>query len=93
VPGVRQTTTPIEIRDLSRAMRNAYRVASARAGAGAGSMTVADATAPAAPPSAAVTLVSELERLSRLQRDGAITAAEYDEAKRVLLAAASRGEL
>lgn len=105
VPGVRSTMTPIELNELSRAMRQLSVTAARRGGADA---TIAQAmrtpepskplvpTVPSDPPDLIGTtdsLVSQLERLARLRESGALSDAEYDDAKRSLLAAASRGAL
>jgi hypothetical protein len=89
VPGVPATTTPIEVRELGRALRQVHRTASARA---AGALTLGEAM-DVGPPVTGATLTSELERLSALFSSGALTEAEYVEAKRAVIGAASRGNL
>ncbi len=100
VPGVRGTTTPIELNELASAMRQV----SLRAGTrGASTTTVADALADpdrrAAAPSPADAgseprgMVDQLERLARLHASGALSEQEYEDAKLAVIGAASRGEL
>ena len=96
VPGVPATRTPIELNELSRVMRNVAVSAAARSGGSTSSTTVAEAMrAPGTTttPGTRDALVSQLERLSALHTGGQLSDAEYDQAKRTLLDAASRGEL
>ena len=103
VPGVRTTTTPIELNELASAMRQVSLRASRHA---TSTTTVADALAAqaagstgaesAAAESTAVEpngMIDQLERLARLRQSGALTEQEYDDAKMAIIGAASRGEL
>jgi len=86
LPGVGAQRTPKDLADLRRAMRESARLASSE-----------DRYAPPPAvrrieaPAANETLVSQLERLARLHAAGSISDAEYDQAKRVLLATAIAG--
>jgi hypothetical protein len=105
VPGVRATTTPIELRELAGAMRQVTLRAGTR---DAATTTVADAmddadrreasqreatrrSASAGPEPDG--LVDQLERLARLHESGALGEQEYADAKLAVIGAASRGEL
>ena len=103
VPGVRTTTTPIELNELASAMRQVSLRASRHA---TSTTTVAEALAAqaagstgaesAAAESTAVEpngMIDQLERLARLRESGALTEQEYDDAKTAIIGAASRGEL
>jgi hypothetical protein len=93
VPGIAATQTPVQLNELSRAMREVARNARRRASA---SSTVAEALAapePGTGPAESRSLVAELERLASLHDSRALTDAEYDQAKLLLLSAASKGQL
>ena len=77
-------------------MRSVAVSAAARSGGSTGSTTVAEAmrtTGTTTTPGTRDALVTQLERLSALHTSGQLSDAEYDQAKRTLLDAASRGEL
>jgi hypothetical protein len=105
VPGVRSTTTPIELNELASAMRQVSIRASRNASS---TTTVADAMATsrgstaggagaggAGADTAAETsgMVDQLERLARLRESGTLTDQQYDDAKVAVIGAAARGEL
>jgi hypothetical protein len=95
VPGVRSTTTPIELNELASAMRQVSIRASRNA---TSTTTVADAMAMSGGAGVGATvepdgMVDQLERLARLRESGALTDQEYDDAKVAVIGAAARGEL
>jgi len=104
VPGVRSTTTPIELNELASAMRQVSLRASR---SGTPGRTVADAlaasdaaskggSADVSPDASALEpngMIDQLERLARLHESGALADQEYEDAKLAIIGAASRGEL
>jgi hypothetical protein len=97
VPGVRGTTTPIELNQLAAAMRQVSVRASRQ---GTPSMTIAQSVS--AHDQGVVRsrdgavgqtgMVDQLERLAVLRDSGALTNQQYEDAKMAVIAAAARGE-
>jgi hypothetical protein len=103
VPGVRSTTTPIELNELASAMRQVSLRASR---SGSPTMTVGESLSTGSRGSAgpgdvgadvsaveANGMIDQLERLAKLHESGALADQEYEDAKLAVIGAASRGEL
>jgi len=116
VPGVRSTTTPMEIGQLAAALRQVSLRASRQS---TPTMTIAQSasardrspeasaggvgtdvrpgrqggTGPSVRPAGQGGMVAQLERLAVLRDSGALTTAEYEDAKMAVIRAASRGEV
>jgi hypothetical protein len=87
LPGVGAQRTPKDLADVRRAVREAARLAASDEVSRSGYAGVGRVEVPAANDS----LVSQLERLARLHAAGSISDAEYDKAKRALLATVTAG--